>query len=124
MNASAIVSFNQLAAAARTAVWPVSITLGTDTANPKVGIDCSGTPPARLRNPDEHRSGYILATTRNFSLLRSLLPATATLALGTDITITADTHNPDTVGTIWRVKELHDSNGGAELVVRTERLDA
>lgn len=123
MSATALARFNARAAAFRTACWPVTVTIGNDTASPKTALAVSGTPPARLRNPDEHRSGYILATTRNFSILRSLIPATASLALGTDLTVTADTHNPATIGTIWRVKELHDSNAGAELVVRTERLD-
>jgi hypothetical protein len=124
MDADSISEFNQLVAAARTALWPVTITIGNDTAAPKTALAVSGTPPAALRQPDEHRVGYVVTTSRNFSVLRSLIPGTAALRLGADLTVTADTHNPATVGTIWRVKELHDSNGGAEIVVRTERLDS
>ncbi len=123
MDSESVSEFNQLAAETRAATWPVTVTITTYPASPKKEIKCSGTPPSQVRVPDDSRAGYVLKTLRNFSILRSALPAGATLALGAVITITADRHNPATVGTSWSVSELFDSNAGAEMVVRTFRQD-
>jgi hypothetical protein len=124
MDAESIAEFNQLAASSRADSWPVTVTLSSDPASPKEAMECAGTPPAKLRIPDEAtRAGYVLQTRRNFSVRRELLPAGASVALGTVFTVTADLHNPATVGTTWSCFELHDSNAGAELVARCFKLD-
>lgn len=123
MTSAALQSFATVAAAARAALWPCTVTIGNDTAAPKTSIALSGSPPKRTRLPDEHRGGYVEATVRTYLLLRSQIPGTASVALGTDFTVTADALNPGNVGTVWRTFELDDSSGGAEVRCVCRRLD-
>ena len=107
----------------RAQAWPVTVTLSTDTANPKTAVAGPGSPPAATRQRDELRGGYVERTTRTFCLLAADIPATATLRLGLELTVTADPLNPGTVGTVWRCFDLTGSNAGSEHRLVCFRLD-
>lgn len=107
----------------QSALWPCSFTLSTDPADPKKTIAAYGRPATRGRVPDEMRGGYIVRTVRAFALLRSQIPTGASVGLGTEFTVTADTHTPANIGTVWRCFEISDPSAGSQLRAGCFRLD-
>lgn len=108
----------------RAVLWPVTVTLSTDDDDNEIA--CSGTPPTATRQGDDLRTGFITRTLRTIMLTRAQLDAlstTPTVALGTEFTIVADTHNPALAGTVWRCFDFGQSNGGAEIRCVCFKLD-
>ena len=90
---------------------PACLSRGSATAATPRTCTLPGTPPESRRVFDENRGGWIQQVRRTF-LLPGLWLAdrSITVGLGTELTITADPSDPDTVGTTWRIFDLGSSS--------------
>jgi hypothetical protein len=108
------------AAAQRLELWPVTVTLKSDTSDPKIQFALAGSPAKRSRRPQEQGSGFVQSVIRFYTIPQALA---LVLDLGEELTVVADAVNPQNVGTVWRVYDLDDSSSGSERTLGTYRLD-
>lgn len=105
-------------AARRAQAWAGSATVSGDLTARTHSLALSA--PTTQRTAAEFGAGWIEATTRTIMVRRSL---GLTLALGTTFSIVADPVNPHTIGTVWQIRELTDSDCGSEQRCVCFRLD-
>jgi hypothetical protein len=106
---SRLQSFAARGAHRRAEAWGGKATVSTDLSGKAHCFSMS--PPRANRVASEHGAGWIQIVERVIMVKAS---QGLTIEVGTRFTITSDPLNPHTVGTVWSVQDMGDSDAGSE----------